>query len=43
MERRGNRLDAGKTERESERVCVREGEWQKIELASIVKRPLESD
>ncbi len=41
MERRENRLGTRETERES--VCVRDGEWLKIELASVVKWPLGSD
>ncbi len=36
-ERRGNRLGARETERES--VCERDREWLKIELVSVVKRP----
>ncbi len=39
-ERRGNRLGARETERERERV--RDGEWLKIELVSVVKWQLES-
>jgi hypothetical protein len=35
MERRRKGLAAG--ERQRERECVRDGEWLKIELASIVK------
>ncbi len=42
-ERRGNRLGAGETERERECVCERDGEWLKIELASVVKWLLESN
>jgi hypothetical protein len=34
-ERRGKGLTAGETERE--RVCERDGEWLKMELASVVK------
>jgi hypothetical protein len=34
-ERRGKGLAAGETERERE--CVRDREWLKIELASVVK------
>jgi hypothetical protein len=32
-ERRGNGLDP----RETERECVRDGEWLKVELVSVVK------
>ncbi len=35
MERRGAGLAAGETERE--RVCVRDREWLKIEVALVVK------
>ena len=35
MERRGKGLAAGETQRE--RVCARDNEWLKMELASIVK------
>ncbi len=38
-ERRGNGLAARETERES--VCARYRDWLKMELASIVKWPLE--
>ncbi len=37
MERRGKGLAAGETERERERECARDGQWLKIELASVVK------
>ncbi len=40
-ERRGNRLAAGETERERVCVCVRGGDWLKIELASVVKTAIE--
>ncbi len=39
MERRGKGLAA--RERERERECVRDGEWLKMGLALVVKRPLE--
>ncbi len=28
-------------QRERERVCARDGEWLKMELVSVIKRPLE--
>jgi hypothetical protein len=36
-ERREKGLAAGETERERESVCVRDGEWLKVEEALVVK------
>jgi len=37
--RRGREQESGETEKE--RVCVRDGEWQKEEVASVVKWAIE--